>query len=74
MSGDDYSGDADALMTRRAYYVFKILLRSMDDEQPTTIFMAQEAVASTAIEHPEWDMEELRTWAEWEKVDGARLV
>lgn len=25
-----------------------------------------EAVASTAIEHPEWDMDEQRTFDEWE--------
>ena len=29
-------------------------------------FLASEAVASTAIEHPEWDMDERRTWEEWE--------
>lgn len=30
--------------------------------------MATEAVASTAIEHPEWDLEETKTWAQWEKA------
>lgn len=33
-------------------------------------FLAAEAVASTAIEHPEWDMEEERTWDEWESDRG----
>jgi hypothetical protein len=27
--------------------------------------MADEAVSSVAIEHPEWDMDEARTWNEW---------
>lgn len=29
------------------------------------VFTALEAVASTAIEHPDWDMDEERTWVEW---------
>lgn len=35
----------------------------------TSVLMAAEAVASAAIEHPEWDMNEVRTveeWAEWD--------
>lgn len=32
------------------------------------LFMASEAVASTAIEHPEWDMDEIRPWSEWEAI------
>lgn len=28
---------------------------------------AVEAVNSTAIEHPEWDLDERRTFDEWEK-------
>jgi len=30
------------------------------------IFMAIEAIASTAMEHPEWDMDEEKEWEEWE--------
>jgi hypothetical protein len=33
--------------------------------------LAIEAVASVAIEHPEWDMDELRTFAEWEAGDDS---
>lgn len=29
------------------------------------IFVIKEAVASTALEHPEWDMEEKKTPEEW---------
>lgn len=32
------------------------------------ILLAAEAVASTAMEHPEWDMDETMTWAEWENL------
>lgn len=28
--------------------------------------VAASAVDTMAAEHPEWDMEETRTWAEWE--------
>lgn len=31
-------------------------------------FLAVEAVATTALEHPEWDMDERHTWAEWEQL------
>lgn len=32
----------------------------------TDVFTAVEAVSSTAIEHPEWNLDELDTWAGWE--------
>lgn len=31
------------------------------------IFGASEAVATTALAHPEWDMDEMKTWPEWER-------
>lgn len=34
------------------------------------VWTAVEAVSSTAIEHPEWDMDEMKTWAEWEAELG----
>lgn len=35
----------------------------------TSWMVAVEAVASTAIEHPEWDLDEKRTLAEWVEWD-----
>lgn len=52
---------ADEPITRRRYLTIKAL------EAGAHVFSAVEAVASTAIEHPEWDMDEMRTWTEWEK-------
>jgi hypothetical protein len=49
------------LLTRRRYLLIKML------EAGTSIFVAHEAVASTALAHPEWDMDEEKTWAEWEQ-------
>lgn len=38
-----------------------------------TPLLAKEAVASTAIEHPEWDMDgETKTMAEWEIVENSQ--
>lgn len=51
-------------ITRRRYLTLKAM------QGGAGILMASEAVASTAIEHPEWDMEEMRTWDEWEKTGG----
>lgn len=47
-------------VTRRQYLTKKTLMLGVP------AFMAYEAVSSTAIEHPEWDMDELKTWKEWE--------
>ena len=48
-------------LTRRQYLMVKAMEAGAD------MFLAMEAVASTAIEHLEWDMEEQRTFAEWEQ-------
>ena len=66
MSGNDISGDLDAPMTRRAYLVMKTLLENAEEDEPLSFNLVLEAVSSTAIEHPEWDMEEEKTWKEWE--------
>lgn len=52
-------------LSRRQY----LLIKAMEpiDGQPVHWAVAMEAVSSTAIEHPEWDMNEEKTWAEWEK-------
>lgn len=50
------------MFTRRYYLLAKACEAGAD------IFMALEAVSSTAIEHPEWDMNERRTWEDWEKT------
>lgn len=47
-------------MTRRQYLLMRLLL---DGHDPNLV---REAVSSTAMEHPEWDMDEVRPWAEWE--------
>jgi len=51
----------DKPITMRTYLTIKAM------EGGTSIFVASEAVHSTAIEHPEWDLDEKKTWAEWEK-------
>jgi Uma2 family endonuclease len=47
-------------ITRRNYLFIKASMAGADP------FLAVEVVSSTAIEHPEWDMDEKKTWAEWE--------
>lgn len=32
-----------------------------------SIFAALEAVSSSAIDHPEWKLDERRTWLQWER-------
>lgn len=49
-------------MTRRSY----LMTKAMELDESLGIWLASEAVASTALEHPEWDMTEKKTWDEWE--------
>lgn len=49
------------ILTRRGY----LILSAMRDRYVSWA-LAAEAVATTAIEHPEWDMTEQRTLAEWD--------
>lgn len=37
-------------------------------------FAAQEAVASTAIEHPEWDLDERKSWPDWVEYEAEHGV
>jgi hypothetical protein len=50
----------DKRMSLRTYLIVMTMMDSDAD-----IFLASEAVDSTAIEHPEWDLGEVRTWNEW---------
>jgi hypothetical protein len=52
--------------TRRTYLVLKAMENTGCD-----FFAAVEAVSTTAIEHPEWDMQEAHSWIEWEKLDAS---
>lgn len=50
------------ILSRRAYLVMKAIMDGAD------YFTATEAVASTALANPDWDMEEEHTWEEWERL------
>lgn len=47
-------------LTRRRFLTVHALLAGAD------VFTAVEVVASVALAHPEWDLDERRTWDEWE--------
>lgn len=50
----------DRVLTRHQWLIRKAI------DSGAGPFAALEAVASVAIDHPEWDMDETKTWAEWE--------
>lgn len=54
-------------LTLRSYLTFNVMYGGRGS---TNMFTAIEAVASTAIAHPEWPMDEKRTWAEWAKWES----
>lgn len=53
------SSRADETFSRRQFLTYAAVI------QGAPMALAIEAVASTALEHPEWDMDEQMTWAEW---------
>jgi hypothetical protein len=57
--------DTYPLMSRRQYLVLTAMEQTGCD-----VFLAMEAVASTAIAHPEIDYDERRTFTEWETADA----
>jgi hypothetical protein len=57
--------EADRLYTRREWLTRYAIMTGASP------MLAKEAVASTAIEHPEWDMDgETKTMADWEIMEG----
>ena len=50
-------------ITRLKYLTIKAL------ERGTHPMIAIEAASSVALSHPEWDMDETRTYNEWKKGD-----
>jgi hypothetical protein len=54
--------EEDDLMTRRDYLLYSVLLAGAD------IWTATEAVYSTVLTHPEWQLDEKKTWDEWSKL------
>lgn len=59
----DATDKEKTLWTRRQYLTTQVILHG------APIMMASEAVSSVAIEHPEWDMDEQKTWKEWIESD-----
>lgn len=53
------------LISRRGYLHWVTMA-----ETGASYFAVKEAVASTAIEHPEWDMDEMRTFPQWKEELG----
>jgi hypothetical protein len=52
-------------ITRRGY----LILRAMK-ESGAPFSLAQKAVAEVAEQYPDMDLDEKRTWAAWEALDG----
>lgn len=50
------------MVTRRAWLIAQAVMAGADT------YLALEAVSSTALAHPDWDMGERRTLDEWEGV------
>jgi hypothetical protein len=55
------TGQGPLVYTRRLWLLMQTVVAG------ATIHQAIEAVSTTAIEHPEWDMAETKTWAAWQR-------
>lgn len=51
-----------------------LVIQAMNADQSVSWHLAAEAVASTAIEHPEWDLNERRSWDQWCKHYGLPTI
>lgn len=60
-------------MTRRQFLIEQVIIEMVGRGEHLTIFDAAEAVSSTAIEHPEWNMDEVKTRSEWLKELQGRV-
>jgi len=58
--------ETDKLITRRQWLTRQAIVNGSNGT--TSAVEAVEAVSSAAGAHPEWDMEEKKTWAEWEQA------
>jgi hypothetical protein len=56
--------DEPIWITRYSWLVIQAMQRGADP------LLAIEAVSSTAIEHPEWNLDETRTLEEWSRGDA----
>jgi len=63
LAGGPVVEDTWPLLTRRQYLVLTTMEQTGCD-----VFLAMEAVASTALERPEWDMTEKRTFQGWDSA------
>lgn len=56
-------------ISRRQWLFERLYEQCATDNIPVSPMMAQEAVYSTALSHPEWDMDEEKTREEWSRAD-----
>lgn len=56
------SASRDGLFTRRQFITRKLMLRGIP------MWQAIDAVTSVQSGHPDWNMDEKRTWENWEEL------
>lgn len=56
-------------ISRHRWLTEQLYARCAEEMIPLNPFMAMEAISSTALEHPEWDMDEMRTREEWSRAE-----
>lgn len=61
----DLDENGQVLLSRRMWLTMQVMVRG------ASWFDAVEAVSSTAIEHPEWDLAEMRTFQGWSQDTAA---
>lgn len=59
--------DINGKFSRRQFVAYQSII-----DTGQTAEQAAQAVASAAIEHPDWNMDEEMTWAEWAEAQSPR--
>lgn len=62
-------GLTEQRFTRRQYLTYTAIMDGVD--RGMNFPEARDAVAITALEHPEWDMDEELTWEQWQAETGS---
>ena len=68
---DPGSGGGERI-SRRRYLIERTYALALQDGYPVNEFSVAEAVSSTALAHPEWDLDAVATRDEWREHEGRR--
>lgn len=62
---ENRTSTGESRITRRGFLILKAMA-----ETGLPYSVASDAVRQVEVEHPAWDLDEKRTWSEWERAEA----